>query len=211
MTFQPRFFNLQTILFLVSVLLIDLVLVYLVIFQHAESLYRENSWVENMQVGFLAIGCLLYFVSAMRLNGDHRIVCLFFSMLSFIFMFREVDVDKLDVPRVVIFMLAEQGRAFFFLILLGLLFYELRKFSYYWRNRRYYLSSSIFIFIATAALLLIIFSTAFDQKLIRVEHRIFYEELSEMTAYLMMLGAALFSRKDLNWIAQQIEETASSQ
>lgn len=204
------FLNPRNSFYLAVVALLDIALCYLVVIKDAATIYRENGWMENMQVGFLAIACVLFFVTALRLESRHRMVCFFFAMLSFIFMFREVDVDKFDVPQFLIFMLAEQGRSFFFIILLGILGWEIKNFSHYWRNKSIYMASSSFIYITVAALLLIIFSHAFDRKLIMIEHRVFFEELAEMTSYLMILGAGLFAYKDLNAVTAQIETATAS-
>ena len=158
------------IIVLLPIAILDGTLTYLVVVQNAEYIYRENSWIENMQVGFLFIACLLFISAAFRTARHHRNLCGFLASLSFIFVFREVDVEKFDVPQWLIFLFAEQGRAVFYAISLGMLFLEIGKYSYYLKNRHHFISSNLFRFMAIAALLLIIFNTAFDQKLIKVNH-----------------------------------------
>jgi len=174
---------------------------YMVMGLGMASIYTENSWVENAQVAILCIACAIFFIDAQGLSGRHKTLCYFFSMLCFAFMFREVDFDRIDgMPDFIVFMLAGKGRTFFFIILLALLALMLRDIKIYWASLTQYLRCSVVVYIGIAALMLIIFSTAFDKKLIVIEHRIFFEELSEMTAYYFILLASLFAKPALRVI-----------
>lgn len=198
------------IIVLLLIAILDGTLIYLAVVQHAEYIYRENSWIENMQVGFLFIAFLLFISASFRTARHHRNLCGFFASLSFIFMLREVDIEKFDVPQWQIFLFAEQGRAVFYAISFGLLFMELGKYSYYLKNRHHFIASNLFRFMAMAAVLLIVFSTAFDQKLIKMNHRIFFEELSEITAYCFIVAAAFLAKKELDVIDGAIEPKEST-
>ncbi len=59
-----------------------------------------------------------------------------------------------------------------------------------------------------AALLLLILSSAFDQKVFDIEYRIFFEELSEMSAYYMMIAAALLASGNFSTIDTAIKNNS---
>ena len=114
-------------LIVLSVLLSgNLVLWYLAIGRGMDFIYEENSWMENIQAGVLLVSCVAFAFAGFALREKHRVVALFLAVLCFIFSFREVDVDELGVSTWLIFLLAEEGRAIFFLVALVLLILMLK-------------------------------------------------------------------------------------
>jgi len=124
-------------LIVLSVLLSgNLVLWYLAIGRGMDFIYEENSWMENIQAGVLLVSCVVFAFAGFALRGKHRALALFLAVLCFIFSFREVDVDELGVSTWLIFLLAEEGRAIFFLVALVLLVLMLKDAEYYLGDRR---------------------------------------------------------------------------
>ncbi len=188
----------KTAVAVLALLLMNGFLTYLVVFQGAEYIYRENGWVENLQVLLLVVASMIFALSSRQQKGVHRTICYFFSLLCFVFMFREVDFERIDgMPSFIVFMLAEQGRTVFFLGLLVLLVLMLKEIKFFWAHKAQYFQLPMVWSIIIAALMLIIFSHIFDRKIWMIEHRVFYEELSEMTSYYFILIASLFSFQEL--------------
>ncbi len=187
-------------------IVLNLTLVFMVLVNNDEFIYKENSWIENIQVVMLLLSCLIFFISSLRLRGQSRIIFASFSVLCFIFVFREVDVDKFDVPQVVIFLLAEEGRVIFFVTQFVLIAMLVKEYHHYWSYKDIYLRSNFFTYLSIAAFLLLVFSHAFDRKWVVVEHQAFYEELSEISAYYMLLVTALFSHSEMELLKEHISQ-----
>ena len=188
-------------------IVLNLTLAFMVLVNNDEFIYKENSWIENIQVVMLLLSCLIFFISSLRLGGgESRIMCASFSVLCFIFVFREVDVDKFDVPQFIIFLLAEEGRVIFFVAYFALIAMLAKEYHHYWSYKDIYLRSNFFMYLSIAAFLLLVFSHAFDRKWVVVEHQAFYEELSEISAYYMLLVAALFSHSEMELFKEHISQ-----
>ena len=105
------------------------------------------------------------------------------------------------------FLLAEEGRAIFFVMALGLLLLLLRHATYYLANRMRYLRSSLGIYFLLAAILLVVLSGAFEKDLFGSRYHVFYEARSELLAYCMLFAASL----DLPRALRRIEMQAGPQ
>lgn len=171
--------------------------IYLYIFHGLHYLADENGWLENLQVATLVLAMLGFAGNAFKLSSRARMQCSFFAILMWLFIMREVDFDKLNIANWLIFLLAEQGRALFYTIAFGLLFYELAHWKFYWNTRHIWLGRSFFAYITIAAWVLIIFSTGFEKQIFDVPHHQLFEEVSEAFAYFLLLGAAVFAQKSL--------------
>lgn len=192
-------------LIVLSVLLSgNLALWYLAVGRGMDFIYEENSWMENIQAGVLLVSCVVFAFAGFALREKHRALALFLSVLCFIFSFREVDVDELEVSTWLIFLLAEEGRAIFFVMALVLLALLLKDAKYYLANRMLYLRSSLGIHLVQAAILLVALSRAFEKDLFGFRHHVFYEELSELLAYCLLFVASLDLVKALRGIESKV-------
>lgn len=185
----------QSLIILFGILLFDASLLIVYFLFNGEYHHEENNWMENLQVVLLATAFCIFAYNASQTLDRHRNISLFFMMMCFIFIFREVDFDKLDIPQWLIFMLAEEGRSVFFFLWLGIMAIEIRHHKYWRSNKGLYLSSCFFIYLGIAAFCLIFISEALDKKLITFNGKIFCEELAEVTAYYFITAAAMVSRK----------------
>ena len=180
------------------------VLSYLVIGLGMDFIYKENNWMENIQAAVLVVCCAVFAYQSFQFYDRHRHIALFLSILCFIFAFREVDADKLDWPTWLVFLLAEKGRAIFFIIAFVYLGLILREARYYFANLRAYMTTSLVVYVFIAAFFLIVLSSAFDKKVIKISYWIFFEELSELVAYCLLFVASLDIVRALNRVKTKI-------
>lgn len=188
---------------LLVLLAISLALSYLVVVCGLDIIYQENSWLENMQVVVLLISCLVFAIAGSTLRSRDRALSLFLSILCFIFSFREVDVDELQVPGWLIFLLAEEGRAVFFVMALIPFSQLLRNLRHYREHLSLYLRASLGVYLLKAAFLLVVLSSVFEKNIFGSSYHVFAEELSEFLAYCLLLLASLDLVRALGGIAQR--------
>ena len=192
-------------LIVLSVLLSgNLGLWYLAIGRGMDFIYEENSWMENIQAGALLVSCVVFTFAGFALREKHRRLALFLAVLCFIFSFREVDVDELEVSTWLIFLLAEEGRAIFFVVALILSALLLKDAKYFLVNRMLYLRASLGIYLVQVAILLVVLSRAFEKDFFGFRHHVFYEELSELLAYCLLFAASLDLVKALSGIELKV-------
>ena len=197
---MARIFNKPNTIAMSIIAAILLTLCYLVMIAKIGPIYVEHGPMENMQVGLIIIAGLIYFSQIFRFKGRSRETCLFFFLLSVIFVAREIDFFKMEgeIPDPLYWLLGTHvGKAFFYVPALVILFRQLTDFSYYKTHKSFYLKSSTFLFMSLAAFLLIVMSSSFDTKRWTFEYRHFFEELSEVIAYCAYVAAAIFMSFDL--------------
>ena len=165
-------------------------------FGDSQSIYKENGLMENLQACCLVISCLLFFVAGLRLQPTLRYVVFFFSWLSFAFLLRELDIEKLNVPEIVILFGAGKGRAVFLIPLFVLMFFILKNSKHYFKNLTVYIGSAMGIYIVFAALLLIA-GWPLDKAAFDIPYRVFFEEVFELAGYYFLTIAALISSVSL--------------
>lgn len=206
-----HFFTLRNVFFLLLLLLVNGIFSYLVLFKGSD-IHRENNLLENLQAGTLFLACVIFAAAATGLKDRHRWMAAFFSILCFIFFFRELDIEKFDVPQGIIFLLADnRGRSVFFIAAFAVLGVLVKHHRYFTAHRRTYLTSDMFIYTALSAVLLLVFSQMFDRKWVHVEQYILYEELSEFSAYYFLLVTAVISLREFKKIDMRIQGPANRQ
>lgn len=173
-------------------------LAYFSIYLGDASIYAENGLMENLQALFLALACVGYTLAIPKVHGRHRLLTSFLALLMFAFVFRELDVDKMDVPEIFIFFLAEKGRAFYFVPLVFMFLALLKDIKHYVKYIGLYLSSVTMVYFAIAAVLLIVFSTAFDKKWMGGAYSYYWEEAVELPAAILFFLSAVFVSRDLD-------------
>ena len=193
-------------------MVINSVLSFLVIGLGMDWLFRENNFLENTQVILLITAGVVFLSAAIKLQGRHQFIAYFFTVLSFIFIFREVDFDRIEgMPSMLVWLLADEGRVVFFVLLLLPLLMILKDIKYYWLNLRTYLCSSWVGYLSISAFLLIVMSYVFEKRVLDVAYYVLFEELSEMSAYYLMVAAALALMSSLNAIEKKINDNHLSQ
>ncbi len=186
-----------------AIIVLDAIFMYFVMAQGMHDLYRENSWAENLQALLLIIAFIIFSISAYQHSGRERIFSAFLGMICFAFFFREIDFDRIaGMPSFIVFMLAGQGRGFFFAIILCLMALIVKDYKHYFTHIKAYLCNPVVIYLCVLAPAMLVFSHVFDRKIWMLEYRVFYEELAEMTAYCFMLCSAIFSVETLHKLKQ---------
>ena len=158
------------------------------------SIYVENGLLENIQVFTISIACFVLFLPVVYQNRTDKLILLFLSFLCLSFALREVDVDDLNIPSVLKFIGSGIGRNA--LIAAGFI----TMFSCFMFNIKHYknLLSSFLVskegaLIITAGILLCI-GEGFE-NMSSVPHHVLFEELSELSGYvLFLLGAFTYSK-----------------
>lgn len=152
------------------------------------SVYGENNLLENTQVLTLLLTLILFTLPILDRFRNDRLLSIFFSFLALGFILRELDVEKFDLPSIMITLGSGEGRNIILAIgVLSTLAYALFKF-------RYYLDLAIcFIrgrtgFATLAAGLFLVIGDIFEN--FQIQHHILYEESFELVGYSVLLMAA---------------------
>lgn len=173
---------------------------FAIIFQY-DSLHSENSILENSQIAFLVlatVGYLLFQTSAQ----DERIIHVAIALLCFSFILREIDLEHLNLPSLLIALGSGIGRK----ILLAVLWISLGTFSYLTiKNRvsfiKKFVTSSAFL-ILTAAFLLLVISAVMDKQMISLSHNMLFEELAETNAYFFIALPVIY--RTGHWVQKTV-------
>ena len=159
-------------------------------------IFDENNLLENTQ----AIVLMFVFFLFLRplfdpLRGD-RLIAVFFAILTLAFLLRELDIEKFDLPKILILLGSGNGRnillASGFLSTLG---FALFKFRYYLDLARCFLRNRTGFVTLIAGLFLIV-GDMFEK--IDVPYHVLYEESLELLGYAFLLSAAArLSRREV--------------
>ena len=171
--------------------------IYSVYFLNQKFIYAENGPLENTQVLTLSIASLVFLLSVLCQERKDKLFQLFFSLLCLSFVLREVDVEDLNVPNILVSIGSGNGRnvmltigfvAIFFCISLNIVHYKkVLKF--------YILSKEGFLIVAAGILLCV--GTLFEE-MSWVAHHTFIEEILELSGYvIILLVAFLWSKNGL--------------
>ncbi len=153
-------------------------------------IYAENGLIENIQAAILAIACLVYLLSATLNKKTETLIFLFFSLLCYSFMLRELDVERLDVPHVLKVIGSGKGRDISLALAFSTIFIyaALTDFSYYKKAAIDFIRSRPGVLMMAAAVFLLI-GDIFE-KYKDLAYHDFFEEMSELFAYGLILSAS---------------------
>ncbi|PLX85349.1 MAG: hypothetical protein C0617_04560 [Desulfuromonas sp.] len=180
-----------------AIALFNALCVYLVFKSGMREVYMENGLVENAQAVLLVISGVAFLVALARARGGHRFVLLGFILLCVSFLLRELDVEKFDLPRVLIHVGSGVGRnVIVSLAWAALALYMVRHFRLCMEMLRYWLLSKTGAFLLAGGVLLLL-GAMFDRGLASSGYGRFYEEMLELNGYGAILLGALFSRARL--------------
>lgn len=179
-------------LFLACVFVAHGLMVYHGITRQQERWHVENGWLENLQVFYLSLAVIGFALGGRAFSDRHSGLFYFLSMVAVLFIIREVEFGELAIPSWMQFMLADAGRAFFYLIAIALLVKQVTQLPNYWQQRQVYLAMPLFWYLLASAVFLLVFSLMFDRQFIDIHHYQLLEEASEAVAYMLCLGGALF-------------------
>lgn len=157
--------------------------------------YSESGALEILQAVLLACAFLYYVAALFRKGGgNERMITLFFAVLMWAFILREVDFDKMGLPDAAVFMLYGKGRAItlvagFSIAIIGAAI----KFRHYFKATLSFLLSVRGTLMAAACALLWT-GYLFEHRL-EVPNAELYEEGFELAAYCLILASAAMTEK----------------
>ncbi len=183
--------NKTLLLFILGICCFGIIAAYLVIGLEMSQLHEENGLFENIQVLLLALTIAVFFLQIYFKRNAHGIFPLAGSFLCLVFILRELDVEKLDVPQIFILLGSGVGRNVLMAVLgVSLLIYAILNF----RSIRGFLPQFFFetaSLIILAGLLFLVLGGLFDKETIETVHYQFFEEILEVTGYYLMLTGAI--------------------
>jgi hypothetical protein len=173
-----------------AALIVVLICTYLVVRTGNVTLYQENGLLENLQAGLLVVCVIGFALRGIRAQSPRRWLLLLCALLSYAFLLREVDVERLGLPAIFGAIGAGVGRnasiAIALLALLGML--ARNRVASYGAALTLLRSNSGRWLVATGALLVL---GAWFDKHPTYLHARFIEESFELLAFVCMLNGAL--------------------
>lgn len=157
----------------------------------------EDHDLENTQVILLFVSGVIYLQTLIYAQKGQRLFPSAGALLCLSFILRELDVEKFDLPQVIILIGHGLGRNIL-LISLWLLVIVI-----FIRNYKHYLEIAVYLLMTRSALLMIagglllIVGDLFEDRVFGVNFHQLYEELSELNAYYFILIASLNLMFDL--------------
>jgi hypothetical protein len=186
--------------------LIVLVLIDALYFYEAEinanmEIAKEGQSLENNQAILIFVSGLVYLRALFLVQKCHKLFPCAGALLCLSFILRELDVEKYDLPQVIILLGHGLGRNIL-LICLWLLVTAL-----FLRHHKHYLGIAVFLLKTRSALfviaggLFLVLGSLFEDKVFGVDSHQLYEELSEFNGYYFILLASLNLSSDLGRIS----------
>ncbi len=180
-----------------SISAITLVSAAISVFAFGETgwVYSEGGALEILQAVLLACAFIYYVTALLRKGGEsERMITLFFAVLMWAFILREVDFDKMGLPAAAVFMLYGKGRiitlvAGFSAALIG----AAMKFKHYLKTALSFLMSARGALMAAACAML--WTGYLFEHVIEVSNAELYEEGFELAAYCLILASAAMTEK----------------
>jgi len=155
------------------------------LFDHHE-VHGENALLENLQALFLTLATALFLVPTAS-NIANKCLNKAFALLCFSFLLRELDLEHLGLPALLVQLGTGTGRTLLLAALWALVLYGfVRNVTHKPYFLRQLLRSYKFAVMAVVLVLLAI-SAVMDKELLPVTPARLYEELAETNAYFMML------------------------
>ncbi|MDH7943760.1 hypothetical protein QGM61_07990 [Pseudohongiella sp. SYSU M77423] len=156
-------------------------------------IYAEYGLLETTQVILLSAACIAFIVTLSRNGRYNTLLMLSCALLCYSFIVRELDVEDFDLPPAVITLTSGTGRN----ILLAVAFCALLAYALY-VDFRHYLKEALQFAVTPAGMMLVaagllLYLAAFFEGYQGVEHPAFCEELTEVTAYTLILLSSLTS------------------
>lgn len=155
--------------------------------------HAENGTLESLQASLLVLGCLLYslsfFLGGGRLSAavEESWISRGAALLCLSFFVREVDLETLSLPAVLVLPWVGNGRTLTLCLLWGLFVYSLVGSQASTKSLlRVSIEQRLMHSFAFAAVLLCS-GALFDRGLVGGESARFFEELLETNAYLMLM------------------------
>lgn len=166
---------------------------YLVFSEKQAQIYEDNGLIENMQALLLMVACIVYLLVGLRENRLNKLIPLFCSLLCFSFLLRELDVEKFDLPGVLIYFGHGAGRdAILAIALFSIFTYAALNRSYYKKAAIHFARSGSGWLLVSGGVFLVI-GNVFE-KSDGIPHFVFFEEIAELFGYVLILLSSIYAR-----------------
>ena len=172
-------------------------LVYFSFTQQSDSFHSEGAALENTQVIFLIISAV-GFLFLLPFKQPYKTIHLAIALLCFSFILRELDLEHMDVFQIIKILGSGQGR----ILLLASLWASLSFYSYNAVENKVcalkgFCFSPLFSVLLFAFLMLMA-GAVLDKKIIEISQPMFFEELAEVNAYMLISLPVIYQAGD--WI-----------
>ena len=150
--------------------------------------YDENNLLENTQAVILALSFLMFLVPILNSGRRDRLLAVFFAMLALAFILRELDVERLNVPNLLVLLGSGGGRNI--LLATGfscILVIALFNFRYYLNLASCFLRARVGVTAMVAGIFLVLGDT-FES--IDITHNVLFEESLELMGYAFLMAAS---------------------
>ncbi|HEY9018158.1 hypothetical protein [Thiomicrospira sp.] len=160
------------------------------VFTTRPDLAAENGLYESIQLVLIALAFVLALINLLTHKQKKLIyISIGFSLLSFGFFLRELELRDTDFPNWLIYLSSPSGSAVITsLLFLPFIVYSLRYLMFAWQSGLCFMKTNYFWLMLLAAVFLFT-GGIFDRAWITDEYGLFFEEFFETAGYYTMLWA----------------------
>jgi hypothetical protein len=194
-TFQGLSNPIKREFYLYITVLFGVVAAFLTAYFHFEvyQLSKENSLLENLQALICGVIFFAFLWSFKKAEGHIKLLLLFFSFLGFAFVLRELDVEKFDLPSIIIFWGSGTGRNGLLAVMFSItLFLYLKRFPEYFDVTKSFFKGLIGKLVLLSGFVLVF--SEIVEKHMAWQHHVMIEETLELVGFSIFLIAGLLSR-----------------
>ena len=148
------------------------------------NVYAEHGILENIQTLLLAMSCIGFVLTAMKMDQSNREIPQFMALLMVAFIVRELGFDKISKEKILFF--AGDGRLLYGVPLVGLALKICANYKFYFKHLNFFLSTRSFQYLGVSALCYGLLGGIFDKSYIEVAHPGLWEESFELAACLLL-------------------------
>jgi len=154
-------------------------------------LHAENGLIENMQAYLLVAACGIYLATLALEKRSDKLLLLSCALLCYGFMLRELDVETFDIPRALVFIGSGVGRNTTLAVAIAAicLYATVADLVHYRKAAAEFLRSRPGVLLMAGGVFLII--GEFIEKSRLVPQRVFFEEMAELFAYVLILLSSI--------------------
>jgi hypothetical protein len=180
--------------------IINACLIYFSFTQQSDAFHSEGAALENAQVVFLMVSAV-GFLFLLPFNHPDKAIHLAVALLCFSFILRELDLEDMDVFQIIKILGSGQGKILLLASLwASLIFYGYRAVEDKVRSLKSFCFSPLF-FVLLFAFFMLMAGAVLDRKIVEISQPIFFEELAEANAYMLISLPVIYQAGD--WIYEK--------
>ncbi len=167
------------------------------IFSDPKLASSEAYLAESVEAGILFMTSLVFFFQLPKCPNGFKSIALFFAMISFAFLLRELEPNEWGISGTLLWLLDDNGRYIFAIPLVAALVGIAMNIKQHFALIRFYLRSPFALWIY-ASMTFLIASWPFDKHVFSIEHSALIEESLELIGYCFFFYAAGILSTTLN-------------